>query len=316
MTFLYQGAVEFQEPGVFVAFEERPTDLVTNVGSLHYDIQKLIADKMLAIDHIQIDRNDIEEAGDYDLEALFIRLGFAIDSIGAKRVVIDTIERCSARSTAMPCCDQIGLIQWLKQKGVTAIITGERGDGMLTRHGLEEYVADCVILLDNRVQDQLSTRRLRIVKYRGSAHGTNEYPFIIDEQGITVMPITSSGLAHDASTERSVERHSRPRRDARGQGLLQGFEHSDLGHGRRRQVDDGGAFRRFHLQVRGALHLFRDGRVAATDRAQHALDRVRPAEMGEQGPAQLQCAPSQPLRARSPCCDAPRVMSWIPGGRH
>jgi circadian clock protein KaiC len=204
MTFLYQGAVEFQEPGVFVAFEERPTDLITNVGSLHYDIQKLIADKKLAIDHIQIDGHDIEESGDYDLEALFIRLGFAIDSVGAKRVVIDTIETLFGAfdNHAALRSELRRLFEWLKEKGVTAIITGERGEGSLTRHGLEEYVADCVILLDNRVQDQLSTRRLRIVKYRGSAHGTNEYPFIINEQGITVMPITSSGLAHDASTER------------------------------------------------------------------------------------------------------------------
>jgi len=204
LTFLYHGAVEFQEPGVFVAFEENPSDLITNVESLHYDVQKLIADKKLAIDHVQIDRNSIQESGDYDLEALFIRLGFAIDSIGAKRVVIDTIETLfgALDNHAVLRSELRRLFEWLKQKGVTAIITGERGEGTLTRHGLEEYVADCVILLDNRVQDQLSTRRLRIVKYRGSAHGTNEYPFIINEQGITVMPITSSGLAHDASLQR------------------------------------------------------------------------------------------------------------------
>jgi circadian clock protein KaiC len=204
MTFLYQGAVEYDEPGVFVAFEEHPSDLAINVGSLHYDIQRLIADKKLAIDHVRIDRSNIEESGDYDLEALFIRLGFAIDSVGAKRVVIDTIETLfgALDNHAALRSELRRLFEWLKQKGVTAIITGERGEGTLTRHGLEEYVADCVILLDNRVQDQLSTRRLRIVKYRGSAHGTNEYPFIINEQGITVMPITSSGLAHNATTER------------------------------------------------------------------------------------------------------------------
>jgi circadian clock protein KaiC len=204
MTFLYRGVVEFGEPGVFIAFEEHPSDLITNVGSLQYDIQKLIAEKKLAIDHVHIDRNDIEESGEYDLEALFIRLGFAIDSVGAKRVVIDTIETLFGAfdNHAALRSELRRLFDWLKQKGVTAIITGERGDGALTRQGLEEYVADCVILLDNRVQDQLSTRRLRIVKYRGSAHGTNEYPFIINEQGITVMPITSAGLAHDASTER------------------------------------------------------------------------------------------------------------------
>jgi len=204
MTFLYNGAVDYDEPGVFIAFEERPEELIKNVGSLNYDIQKLITEKKLAVDHVHIDPNEIAESGDYDLEGLFIRLGFAIDNIGAKRVVIDTIETLfGGLSNELILRSELRrLFEWLKQKGVTAIITGERGESTLTRYGLEEYVADCVILLDNRVHDQLSTRRLRIVKYRGSAHGTNEYPFIIDEQGITVMPITSSGLAHDASIER------------------------------------------------------------------------------------------------------------------
>jgi circadian clock protein KaiC len=204
MTFLYNGAVDYNEPGVFLAFEEQPEDLIKNVGSLNYDIEKLIAEKKLAIDHVEIERTKIDEAGEYDLEGLFIRLGFAIDSIGAKRVVIDTIETLFSglENEQVLRSELRRLFEWLKSKGVTAIITGERGEGTLTRYGLEEYVADCVILLDNRVHDQLSTRRLRIVKYRGSAHGTNEYPFIIDEQGITVMPITSTGLSHDASTER------------------------------------------------------------------------------------------------------------------
>ena len=204
MTFLYNGAVEYNEPGVFLAFEEQPEDLIKNVGSLNYDIEKLIANKKLAIDHIEIERTKIAEAGEYDLEGLFIRLGFAIDSIGAKRVVVDTIETLFSglENEQLLRSELRRLFEWLKAKGVTAIITGERGEGTLTRNGLEEYVADCVILLDNRVHDQLSTRRLRIIKYRGSSHGTNEYPFIIDEQRITVMPITSSGLAHEASTER------------------------------------------------------------------------------------------------------------------
>jgi circadian clock protein KaiC len=204
MTFLYNGAVEYNEPGVFIAFEEKPEDLIQNVGSLRYDVGKLIAEKKLAIDHIEIERTKISESGEYDLEGLFIRLGFAIDSIGAKRVVIDTIETLFSglENEQLLRAELRRLFEWLKAKRVTAIITGERGEGTLTRYGLEEYVADCVILLDNRVHDQLTTRRMRIVKYRGSAHGTNEYPFIIDEQGITVMPITSSGLSHDASTER------------------------------------------------------------------------------------------------------------------
>jgi circadian clock protein KaiC len=204
MTFLYNGAIEYNEPGVFLAFEEKPEDLIKNVGSLNYDVEKLIAEKKLAIDHVELDRTKIEESGEYDLEGLFIRLGFAIDSIGAKRVVVDTIETLfgGLENEQLLRSELRRLFEWLKSKNVTAIITGERGEGTLTRYGLEEYVADCVILLDNRVHDQLSTRRLRIVKYRGSAHGTNEYPFIIDEKGITVMPITSSGLEHDASTER------------------------------------------------------------------------------------------------------------------
>ena len=204
MTFLYNGAVAFNEPGVFIAFEEQPEDLIKNVGSLSYDIERLIEQNKIVVDHIHLDRNEIEEAGDYDLDGLFIRIGFAIDSIGAKRVVIDTIETLfgGLDNQAVLRSELRRLFEWLKSKGVTAIITGERGDGTLTRYGLEEYVADCVILLDNRVHDQLSTRRLRVVKYRGTAHGTNEYPFIIDQEGITVMPITSSGLAHDAWTER------------------------------------------------------------------------------------------------------------------
>ncbi len=204
MSFLYNGAVEYDEPGVFLSFEEAPNELIKNVASLNYDIHALVEAKRIAIDHVQIDPHQIEEAGEYDLDGLFIRLGHSIDLIGAKRVVIDTAEALFAglQNQAILRSELRRLFEWLKEKGVTAIVTAERGDGTLTRHGLEEYVADCVIVLDNRVQDQLSTRRLRLVKYRGSAHGTNEYPFIIDEQGITVMPITSSGLAHDASDER------------------------------------------------------------------------------------------------------------------
>lgn len=204
MTFLYKGATDYGEPGVFIAFEEKPDDLIENVGSLSYDVRQLIAQKKLAVDHIHIDRNQVEESGEYDLEGLFIRIGFAIDAVGAKRVVIDTIETLfgGLDNHAVLRSELRRLFDFLKAKGVTAIITGERGEGALTRHGLEEYVADCVVLLDNRVHEQLSTRRLRIVKYRGTAHGTNEYPFIIDEDGITVMPVTSSGLSHDASTER------------------------------------------------------------------------------------------------------------------
>jgi circadian clock protein KaiC len=204
MQFLLHGVLEHNEPGVFIAFEENADDLAKNVASLGYDLTDLCARKKLVIDYVRIERSEIEEAGEYDLEGLFVRLGYAIDSIGAKRVVLDTIEAIFA---ALPNAFVVRaelrrLFGWLKEKGVTAIITAERGDGKLTRHGLEEYVSDCVILLDHRIEEQISTRRLRIIKYRGSGHGSNEYPFLIDDQGISVLPITSLGLQHKATTER------------------------------------------------------------------------------------------------------------------
>ncbi|WP_311968851.1 circadian clock protein KaiC [Pseudomonas baltica] len=203
VTFLVRGAVDHDEPGVFMSFEERPRDLVDNVASLGYDLQGLIDQKKIAIDHVHIDRSEIEETGEYDLEGLFVRLGYAIDTIGAKRVVLDTIEAlfASFTDTAVLRAELRRLFYWLKERGVTAVITGERGNGQLTRYGIEEYVSDCVILLDNRVAEQITTRRLRVIKYRGSSHGTNEYPFFIDEYGITVLPVTAAGLNHSASVQ-------------------------------------------------------------------------------------------------------------------
>lgn len=202
--FIVRGALEFNEPGVFTAFEESGDELATNVASLGFDLQQLQKENKLRIDHVQIERSQIEETGSYDLEGLFIRLNYAIDSIGAKRVVLDTIENLFSGLTNMAIlrAELRRLFHWLKEKGVTAIITAESGDGQLTRHGLEEYVSDCVIMLDHRIIDQVSTRRLRIIKYRGSVHGTNEYPFLIDEQGLSVLPITSLGLDKHASTDR------------------------------------------------------------------------------------------------------------------
>ena len=204
MEFLVNGATKYNEPGVFVAFEETSEELSKNVASFGFDVQALIAKKKLAVDYVYIERSEIEETGEYDLEGLFVRLGHAIKSVGARRVVLDTIEVLFAGlpNPAILRAELRRLFRWLKSVGVTAVITGERGDHSLTRYGLEEYVADCVILLDHRVTDQLSTRRLRVVKYRGSAHGTNEYPFLIDEQGMSILPITSMGLAHEASTEK------------------------------------------------------------------------------------------------------------------
>jgi len=199
-----RGALQYGEPGVFMAFEESAGELKKNFASLGFDLNALSARKKIAIDHVFIERSEIEETGEYDLEGLFVRLGHAIDSIGAKRVVLDTIEALFSglSNTSILRAELRRLFRWLKEKGVTAIITGERGDGTLTRHGLEEYVADCVIMLDHRVAEQVSTRRLRIIKYRGTSHGTNEYPFLIDDRGISVMPITSVKLEHKVSNER------------------------------------------------------------------------------------------------------------------
>ena len=204
LEFIVNGATKFNEPGVFFAFEEKTEELAINVASLGFDIKKLIASKKMKVDHVHIDRTEIEETGEYDLEGLFIRLGYAIDSIGAKRVVLDTIENLFSglENEGILRAELRRLFVWLKDKGVTAIITGERGDGKLTRQGLEEYVSDCVIVLDNRIQNQISTRRLRVVKYRGSIHGTNEYPFLIDEDGISVLPVTSLKLNNTVSNER------------------------------------------------------------------------------------------------------------------
>ncbi|GGF06032.1 circadian clock protein KaiC [Flavobacterium limi] len=203
MQFLIKGITEYNEPGVFMSFEEPSEDLTLNVKSLGFDLEKLKADKKLVVDHVRVERSEIEEAGEYDLDGLFIRLGHAIDSIKATRVVLDTIESLFAGldNQAILRAELRRLFHWLKAKGVTAIITGERGESTLTRQGLEEYVSDCVIVLDHRVIEQVSTRRLRIVKYRGSTHGTNEYPFLIDSDGISVLPITSLKLDNEVSSE-------------------------------------------------------------------------------------------------------------------
>jgi circadian clock protein KaiC len=203
VTFLVNGATDFGEPGVFMSFEERAEDLAANVASLGYDLNKLIEAGKLVIDHVRVERSEIEETGEYDLEGLFVRLGYAVDTIGAKRVVLDTIETLFSGFTdaAILRAELRRLFAWIKDRGLTAVITAERGDGQLTRHGLEEYISDCVIQFDNRVEDQITTRRMRVVKYRGSAHGTNEYPFLIDSEGISVLPVTSSGIKRPVSNE-------------------------------------------------------------------------------------------------------------------
>lgn len=203
IQFLVEGITRFNEPGVLISFEETKKDLSLNVLSMGIDLDGLIAIDKLRIDHVYVNRSEIEETGEYDLEALFIRLNYAVESIGAKRIVLDTIESLfgGISNEAILRSELRRLFQWIRDKGITAIITGERGEKTLTRQGLEEYVSDCVILLDFRVINQVATRRLRIVKYRGSTHGTNEYPFLIDEGGISVLPITSLKLDHKVSSD-------------------------------------------------------------------------------------------------------------------
>lgn len=222
--FIIHGITRYNEPGLFVAFEETAADLATNVASLGFDLETLVAAHKLVIDHVYVDPHEILETGEYDLEGLFIRLGHAIDSIQAKRVVLDTIETLFSGlpNPGILRSELRRLFKWLKEKGVTAVVTAERGDGQLTRHGIEEYVSDCVIVLDHPMRDQIATRRVRVAKYRGSSHGTNDYPFLIDERGICVLPVTSVGLTHPASTERIAS--GIPRLDAMlgGQGYFRG----------------------------------------------------------------------------------------------
>jgi circadian clock protein KaiC len=222
--FLVRGAVQFGEPGVFMAFEETEKELKANVASLGFDLVGLVQRKKIVIDYVHIERSEAQESGEYDLEGLFVRLNHAIDSIGAKRVVLDTLEVlfASLPNEAILRAELRRLFRWLKDKGVTAVITAERGREQLTRHGLEEYVSDCVIVLDHRVYDQIATRNLRVMKYRGAVHGTNEFPFLIGDEGISVLPITSLGLNHKVSSERIAT--GIPRLDAMlgGRGFFRG----------------------------------------------------------------------------------------------
>jgi circadian clock protein KaiC len=204
LTFLVNGVLQFDEPGVLMTFEENEEEIASDVASLGFDLPELIKAQKLAVDYVRVERSEIEETGEYDLEGLFVRLDHAIRTVGARRVVLDTLESLFAglKNDAILRSELRRLFRWLKNRGVTALITGERGDGALTRQGLEEYVSDAVILLDHRVNDQVSTRRLRVVKYRGSHHGTNEYPFLINADGISVLPVSSLALQHEAPMER------------------------------------------------------------------------------------------------------------------
>ncbi|MBE0531756.1 MAG: circadian clock protein KaiC [Rhodospirillales bacterium] len=225
MEFLVRGATRYGEPGVFMMFEENAAELTANVRSLGFDLDTLAGENQIVLDYVHIDRSEIEETGDYDLEGLFIRLGHAVDAIGAKRVVLDSVEALFAgiQNHAVLRAELRRLFRWLKARGLTAIITGEKGEGAaITRYGLEEYVADCVIILDQRIRDQICTRRLRVLKYRGTAHGMNEYPFLIGAHGFSVLPITSLQLDHEVSSQRVAT--GIPRLDTMlgGQGVFRG----------------------------------------------------------------------------------------------
>jgi circadian clock protein KaiC len=224
MEFLVRGAMQFDEPGVFMSFEEKTEELTQNFASLGFDLRDLVARNKLVLDYVHVEKSELEDTGDYDLEGLFIRLGHAIDSIGAKRVVLDTIEAlfCGLANEIILRSELRRLFRFLKDKGVTAIITGEQGEKTLTRYGMEEYVADCVIFLDHKVNERIATRRLRIIKYRGSPHGTNECPFLIDEQGFSVMPISSLRLEHPAPSERVSTGSARLDTMMGGQGYFRG----------------------------------------------------------------------------------------------
>ena len=224
LTFLVNGAVHYDEPGVLMTFEENGEEMASDVASLGFDLPELIKAKKLAVDYVRVERGEIEETGEYDLEGLFVRLDYAIRTVGAKRVVLDTIESLFAglKNDGVLRSELRRLFRWLKDQGVTALITGERGEGLLTRQGLEEYVSDAVILLDHRVHDQVSTRRLRVVKYRGSHHGTNEYPFLINAEGISVLPVSSLALQHEAPLERVSSGVARLDKMLSGKGYFRG----------------------------------------------------------------------------------------------
>jgi circadian clock protein KaiC len=224
VTFLVNGAVHFNEPGVLMSFEENAEELAGDVASLGFDLKGLAEEGKVLVDYVHVERSEIEETGEYDLEGLFVRLDHAVQSVGAKRVVLDTIESLfgGLQNESILRAELRRLLRWLRDRNLTVLITGERGDQTLTRHGLEEYVTDAVILLDHRVEEQVSTRRIRVVKYRGSHHGTNEYPFLIDKAGLSVLPLTSLRLQHQASSERVTSGLQRLDEMLGGEGYFRG----------------------------------------------------------------------------------------------
>ena len=284
------GITQYGEPGVFIAFEETADELAANVASLGFDLRKLEEDGLLVVDYIDVVTDDIQEAGDWDLEALFVRVGYAIDAVGAKRVVIDTIETLVRRVPQQRPrlrAELRRLFVWLKDRAVTAMITAERGDGLLTRHGIEEYVSDCVIVLDHRVTEQTSTRRLRILKYRGSLHGTNEYPFLIGATGITVLPITSMGLRHTVSNERMSTGVDRLDAMLGGAGVFRGSSVLVSGTAGTGKSTIAAQVLRRSLPPRGTGPLLGVRGVRGADHPEHGVGRNGPWPVGRRGLTQV-----------------------------
>ena len=275
--------MQFDEPGVLMTFEENAEELAEDVASLGFDLPALVDRGRLVVDYVHVERSEIEETGEYDLEGLFVRLDHAVQSIGAKRVVLDTIESLfgGLQNEAILRAELRRLFRWLRDRDLTVVITGERGETTLTRHGLEEYVTDAVIQLDHRVHEQISTRRIRVVKYRGSHHGTNEYPFLIDADGISVLPVTSLTLQHDGVDPSACPAVS-PQLDEMlgGQGYFRGSTVLVSGNGRHRQDHAGGAFRRRRVPARRAMPVLPVRGVARADDPQHAVGRHRSCSRG------------------------------------
>jgi KaiC/GvpD/RAD55 family RecA-like ATPase len=299
MEFIVRGARDFGEPGVFMAFEETEAELSRNVASLGFDLPSLTRRKKLAVDYVRIERGEIEVTGEYDLEGLFVRLGSMIDEVHAKRVVLDTIESlfASLPNDGILRAELRRLFRWLKDRGVTAVITAEQGqEGQLTRYGLEEYVSDCVIVLDHRVSNQVATRRLRVVKYRGSKHGTNEYPTMIDEHGLSILPIASLGLCYGVPV----------RRISTGIPRLAGQQHSGQRYRRRGQDQHRHGAREQRLQARRPVSLLRLRGVARADHAQHGVHRLRPETARAQRTIAVSFGPANALRTGEPPGHPPR----------
>ena len=300
MQFLLHGAT-IGEPGVAVTFEETEDDLVKNVASLGVDLRALIRQKRIAVDHVHVDRSEILETGGYDLSGLFVRLEHAINSVGAKRIVLDTLEVLFAgfTNTAVMRSELERLFRWLKEKGITALVTGERGEASLTRSGLEEYVSDCVIVLDQRLSDQIATRRLRVVKYRGSSHGTNEYPFLIGNDGISRVADHRARARLSGVDGAGSHRHLRTRRDVRRKRVLPREQRAHLGNGGHRQEQ-----RRRRLQQGGmpsgrARPLLRARRAGGAGHAQHEIHRLRPWPLRRQGDDAHRRREAHHLRSRA-----------------